>query len=69
VPGASSTDIITATDAKLLLQVSSGGCSAPFPASLAWFDPATGKETTAIPVLKNELGVLNVIPYFDQGRQ
>jgi hypothetical protein len=69
VPGASSTDIITATDAKLLLQVSSGGCSTPFPTSLAWFDPATGKEITAIPVPKNELGVLNVIPYFDQGQQ
>lgn len=69
VPGASDADIITATSAKLLLQVSSGGCSSPFPATLAWFDPATGKETVAIPVPKNQLGVLSVIPYFDQGQQ
>ena len=65
VPGASDAEIVTATSTKLLLRVSSGGCSSPFPATLAWFDPATGKETVAIPVPKNQVGVLRVTPYFD----
>jgi TolB protein len=69
VPGADDTSIVTATATKLLLQVSSGGCASPFPSTLAWFDPATGKETVAIPVPKNQVGVMGVVPYFDQGQQ
>jgi hypothetical protein len=69
VPGATNADIITATATRLLLQVSSGGCGSLAASTLAWFDPATGKETAAIPVPQNQFGVLGVVPYFDQGPQ
>lgn len=75
VPGASDTDIVTATATKLLEVYrgrdpgSSGGCASPFASTLAWFDPATGKQTIAIPVPKNQGGVMGVVPYFDQGHQ
>ena len=69
VPGANDASIVTATATKLLLQVSSGGCASPFPSTLAWVDPATGKETVAIPVPKNQVGVMGFVPYFDQGQQ
>jgi TolB protein len=75
VPGASDANIITATATKLLEvyrgrdRGSSRGCSSPFPSTLAWFNPATGKETIAIPVPKNQAGVMGVVPYFDQGQQ
>jgi hypothetical protein len=73
VPGASDAGIVTATATRLLVMVSSGasssGCASPFPSTLAWFDPATGKETIAIPVPKNQTGVMGVVPYFDQGQQ
>jgi hypothetical protein len=73
VPGASDTDIVTATATKLLLRISSvigsDGCASPFPVTLAWFNPATGKKTIAIPVPKNQAGVMGVVPYFDTGHQ
>lgn len=75
VPGASDVTIITATATKLLEVFrgrdpgSSRGCSSPFPSTLAWFNPATGKETIAIPVIKTQAGAMEVVPYFDQGQQ
>jgi hypothetical protein len=75
VPGASDATIITATATKLLEVFrgrdpgSSGGCSSPFPSTLAWFNPATGKETIAIPVPKGQAGVMFTVPYFDTGHQ
>jgi hypothetical protein len=75
VPGATGADIVAATATKLLLLPhvrdvgSSEGCSSPFPSALAWFNPATGKETIAIPVPKGQSGVMSVVPYFDEGQQ
>lgn len=69
IPGASDPYIVAATASKLLLQVSSGGCLSPFPSTLAWFNPGTGKETIAIPVPKGQSGVMSVVPYFDEGQQ
>jgi hypothetical protein len=69
VPGATDAEIVTATASRLLLEVSPGGCLSPFPTRLAWFNPATGKETIAILVPKGQSGVMGVVPYFDEGTQ
>lgn len=66
VPGAGKTVILTATASRLLVQ-RSPRCG--LGSSLAWFNPVTGQETVAVPVRNGAIGVLNVVPYFIQGKR
>jgi hypothetical protein len=68
VRGAGNVVAVTATATRLLVQ-RSPGCTAPFPISLAWLNPATGAETVVVPVSRGDAGVLSVVPYFVQGKR
>jgi len=64
IPGAGNTDIVAATSRRLLLQ-ESPGCTSAFPVSLAWYNPATGAQTIAVPVSRHDAGVVDVTPYYN----
>jgi TolB protein len=66
VPGSGNTVILTATASRLLVQ-RSPRCG--LGSSLAWFNPVTGEETVAVPDRRGAIGVLNVVPYFVQGKR
>jgi hypothetical protein len=67
IPGAPDASIITATARRLLLQ-EDPGCSGPFPTTLAWYNPASRKQTVVVPVSREDAGFLAVIPYYDDGK-
>ena len=68
IPADGEATIVTATASRLLLQ-EDPGCSSPFPASLAWYNPVTGKQTVAVRVARKDAGVLAVIPYYQEGQR
>ncbi len=67
VPGAPDATIVTATGRRLLLQ-EDPGCSSPFPATLAWYDPVSGRQTVVVPVSRKDIGVIAAVPYYQEGK-
>lgn len=68
VPGATDIKIETATATRLLLLIRGGTCGGlTHPQSLVWLDPKTGAEAPGIPTGKGEAGVIDVLPYHDEG--
>jgi hypothetical protein len=68
IPGAGDAVIETATSRWLLLR-EDPGCSRPFPASLAWYNPVTGRQAVVVPAARGEVGVIAVIPYYQEGQR
>lgn len=69
IPGARDATIVAATATRLLLQEDPDPhCTSPFPATLAWYDPVSRKQTVVIPVSRTEVGVLAVVPYYQVGK-
>jgi TolB protein len=68
IPGDGDAVIETATSRRLLLQ-EDPGCSGPFPASLAWYDPVTGRQAIVVPAARGEVGAIAVIPYYQEGQR
>ncbi len=68
IPGDGDAVIETATSRRLLLQ-EDPGCSGPFPASLAWYDPVTGRQAIVVPAARGDVGVIAVIPYYQEGQR
>jgi hypothetical protein len=67
IPGEPEATIVTATATRLLLQ-EDPGCSGPFPAILAWYNPVSRKQSVAVQVSRKDAGVLAVIPYYQEGK-
>jgi hypothetical protein len=66
VPGSGSTTTVAATASRLLVRRSP---SCGIGSSLAWFNPVTRSVTVAVPDRHDAFGVMNVVPYYVQGKR
>ena len=72
VPGATESEIESATASRLLLLTTNFGCgsgSVPITRSLVWLDPKTGAETAVIRAVQGQFGVTSVVPFYDVGQR
>lgn len=69
IPRAPDVVIVSATTRRLLLQDQDNpGCSPSTPATLIWFNPVSGRQAVVVPVSGNDIGVLAVVPYYQEGK-